>query len=160
MSIQATISSLSSHLRHQLQRPTSPTTASYVTSYSVLRHQLQRPTSPATASYVTKYNVLHPQLLRTMSQIQQLRHHMLNATSRNIVSPVTASHTPSYDTRKRVRRMLSDIATSAPPYRNAQNVICSQLTGLNVACGSLFSEPCRTRIAQLGRDQCSLQNVK
>ena len=30
----------------------------------------------------------------------------------------------------------------------------------NVVCGSLFSEPCRTRIAPLDRDQCSLQAVK
>ena len=31
---------------------------------------------------------------------------------------------------------------------------------INVVCESLFSEPCRTRIAPLGRNQCSLQAVK
>ena len=42
------------------------------------------------------------------------------------------------------------------------NGLVASVIGLcvNVVCGSLFSEPCRTRIAPLGRDQCSLQDVK
>ena len=39
-----------------------------------------------------------------------------------------------------------------------QNPCITQVS--NVLCGSLFSEPCWTRIAPLGRDQCSLQAVK
>ena len=37
---------------------------------------------------------------------------------------------------------------------------CSPASALNVVCGSLFSKPCRTRIAPLDRDKCSLQAVK
>ena len=62
------------------------------------------------------------------------------------------------DVKRQMRKFYANISMLLGQFHYCSYDVKCHL--FNVVCGSLFSEPCRTRIAPLGRDQCSLQDVK